>query len=76
MHSAATDIDQLARDADVNRETARDIMWRVLGNRPMLAVYPNERLPDYRFDDAGSTSNPASICSVNRTESCPTTASF
>ena len=29
------DIDRLATDARVNRETARDILWLVLGNRPM-----------------------------------------
>jgi len=44
-------IDQLAVDAGVNRETARDILWLVLGNRPMTRHYPGEFIPDYRFDD-------------------------
>lgn len=49
------DIDELARQADVNRETARDILWLVLGNRPMAAAYPSEFYPDYSFPDAPRT---------------------
>ncbi len=45
------DIDQLAADARVNRDTARDILWLVLGNRPMAEHYRGEYIPDYRFDD-------------------------
>lgn len=70
------DIDELAAEAGVNRETARDIMWLVLGNQPMMRIYPNERVPDYRFDSEEATSNPLSRCSPNRNESCPVTASF
>ena len=44
-------IDQLAADADVNRETARDILWLVLGDLPMARHYPGEFIPDYRFGD-------------------------
>ena len=46
------DIDQLAADARVNRETARDIVWLVLGDRRTARHYPGEYIPDYRFDDA------------------------
>jgi len=45
------DIDRLATDARVNRETARDILWLVLGNRPMAQHYRGEFIPDYRFSD-------------------------
>ena len=45
------DLDRLAADARVNRETARDILWLVLGNRPMAQHYRGEFIPDYRFDD-------------------------
>lgn len=43
------DIDQTARKASVNRATARDVLWLVLGNTPMKAHYPGEFIPDYRF---------------------------
>jgi hypothetical protein len=46
------DIDRLAADAEVNRETARDILWLVIGERRMAEHYPDEYVPDYRFDDA------------------------
>jgi len=42
-------IDELAEKANVNRETARDILWLVLGNRRMKQHYPGEFIPDYRF---------------------------
>ena len=45
------DIDRLAADAGVNRETARDILWLVIGDRRMAEDYPDEYVPDYRFDD-------------------------
>ena len=45
------DIDRLAADAGVNRETARDILWLVIGDRRMAEHYPDEYVPDYRFDD-------------------------
>lgn len=45
------DIDRLAEEAGVNRETARDLLWLVIGNRPMMTNYPDELIPDYRFDD-------------------------
>lgn len=44
------DIDRLAADAGVNRETARDILWLVIGDRRMAEHYPDEYVPDYRFD--------------------------
>ena len=44
------DIDRLAAAAGVNRETARDILWLVLGDRPMMQRYPGEYIPDYRFE--------------------------
>lgn len=44
------DIDALAEKAEVNRETARDILWLILGNRPFAEAYPEEYIPDYRFD--------------------------
>jgi hypothetical protein len=53
------DIDQLATDARVNRETARDILWLVLGNRPMAQHYPGEFIPDYRFSDGSPRSDSA-----------------
>lgn len=46
------DIDEVAARAKVNRETARDLLWLVIGNRRMARVYPDEYVPDYRF--AGS----------------------
>lgn len=45
------EIDAIAEQADVNRETARDLLWLVIGNRPMMRNYPDEYIPDYRFDD-------------------------
>ena len=45
------DIDRLAADAGVNRETARDILWLVIGDRRMGEHYPDEYVPDYGFDD-------------------------
>ena len=45
------DIDRLAADAGVNRETARDILWLVIGDRRMGKHYPDEYVPDYGFDD-------------------------
>lgn len=45
------DIDQISEKARVNRETTRDILWLVLGNRPFAEFYPGEFRPDYRFDD-------------------------
>ena len=44
-------IDRLAADAGVNPETARDILWLVIGDRRMGQHYPGEYVPDYRFDD-------------------------
>lgn len=44
-------IDELAEQADVNRETAREFLWLVLGNRPFSEMYPDEYIPDYRFDE-------------------------
>lgn len=44
-------IDELAEKADVNRETAREFLWLVLGNRPFSEMYPDEYIPDYRFDE-------------------------
>jgi hypothetical protein len=44
------DIDELGARADVNRETARDILWLVIGNQPMARHYPDESIPDPRFD--------------------------
>jgi hypothetical protein len=53
IHAMRTpDIDEVAREAGVNRETARDLIWLTLGNRPMARAYPGEYIPDYRFDDA------------------------
>lgn len=46
------DIDELAAAAGTDRDTARDILWLVLGNRVMAEVYPNEFVPNYRFADA------------------------
>jgi hypothetical protein len=45
-------IDQLALDANVNRETASDILWLVIGNRVMMREYPGQFFPDFRFDTA------------------------
>lgn len=45
------DIDEIALNSNVNRETARDILWIVIGNQPMMQNYPNEYIPDYRFED-------------------------
>jgi hypothetical protein len=53
------DIDQLATDARVNRETARDILWLVLGNRRMAQYYRGEFIPDYRFSDGSPRSDSA-----------------
>ncbi len=44
------DINKLAKDAKVNRATARDILWLVLGNTRMRQYYPTEFIPDYRFE--------------------------
>lgn len=44
-------IDELAEQAKVNRDTARDFLWLVLGNRPFSEMYPDEYIPDYRFDE-------------------------
>ncbi len=46
------DIDELAEKAEVNRETARDMLWLVIGNRPMMQNYPDEYIPDYRFENS------------------------
>ena len=43
------DIDVLAEEAKVNRATARDMLWLVLGNTRMKQHYPGEFIPDYRF---------------------------
>ncbi len=43
------DIDVLAEKANVNRATARDILWLVLGNTRMKQYYPDEYIPDYQF---------------------------
>lgn len=43
------DIDNLAETAKVNRTTARDILWLILGNTRMKQHYPGEFIPDYRF---------------------------
>lgn len=43
------DIDALAEKTNVNRATARDILWLVLGNTRMKQHYPGEFIPDYRF---------------------------
>ena len=45
------DIDMLAEEAKVNRATARDILWLVLGNTRMKQHYPGEFIPDYRFSE-------------------------
>lgn len=44
-------LDELATEARTNRETARDILWLVIGNRVMIREYPGEFFPDYRFAD-------------------------
>lgn len=44
------DLDELAEKAEVNRATARDMMWLVLGNRIMAQKYPGEFIPDYDFE--------------------------
>lgn len=43
------DIDALADNANVNRATARDLLWLVLGNTRMKQHYPEEFIPDYQF---------------------------
>ena len=53
------DIDRLAADAGVNRETARDILWLVIGDRRMAEHYPDEHVPDYRFDDRSQSAGGA-----------------
>ena len=45
-------IDTLAEKAQVNRATARDILWLVLGNARMKQHYPGEFIPDYRFSES------------------------
>ncbi len=45
------DIGSLAEKAGVNRATARDMLWLVLGNTRMRQHYPGEFIPDYRFSD-------------------------
>jgi hypothetical protein len=45
------DLDALADGAGTSRETARDIVWLVVGNRVMMREYPGEFFPDYRFAD-------------------------
>lgn len=45
------DLDSLAEKADVNRATARAIMWLVLGNKRMGRIYPEEYIPDFQFDE-------------------------
>lgn len=45
-------LDDLATQAQTNRETARDIVWLVVGNRVMMREYPGEFFPDYRFADS------------------------
>ena len=42
-------IDELSKRAEVNRETARSILWLVLGNRRFAELYPGEYIPDYSF---------------------------
>lgn len=44
-------LDELAEKAEVNRATARDMMWLVLGNRRMSKHYPGEFYPNYDFDE-------------------------
>lgn len=44
-------LDQLAAEGRTNRETARDMVWLVIGNRVMQREYPGEFYPDYRFAD-------------------------
>ncbi len=46
------DIDEIADNAKVNRETARNFLWLVIGNQPMMQNYPGEYIPDYRFEDS------------------------
>lgn len=45
-------LDDLATQAQTNRETARDMVWLVIGNRVMMREYPGEFFPDYRFADS------------------------
>ena len=45
-------IDMLAEKAGVNRATARDILWLVLGSTRMKQHYPGEFIPDYQFTAA------------------------
>lgn len=42
-------LDELAEKANVNRATAREIMWLVLGNQTMRREYPGEYIPNYEF---------------------------
>lgn len=51
-------IDEMAREADVNRETMRDLLWLVMGNRPFSKAYPGEYIPDYTFEEDLSASAP------------------
>ncbi len=48
---AFPEIDELSEKANVNRATARDILWLVLGNTRMKQHYPGEFIPDYRFSE-------------------------
>ena len=46
------EIEALAEETKVNRATARDILWLVLGNTRMKQYYPGEfipRLPVFRL---------------------------
>ncbi len=53
IHAMRTpDIDQVAQQTGLNRETVRDIVWLTYGNVPFRRTYPNEYMPDYRFADA------------------------
>lgn len=45
------DLDKLAEDTGVNRATARDMVWLVLGNRRMSKYYPGEFYPDFDFEE-------------------------
>lgn len=45
-------LDDLAARAQTTRETARDMVWLVIGNRVMMREYPGEFFPDYRFADS------------------------
>jgi hypothetical protein len=43
-------LDDLATEARTDRETARDFVWLVIGNRTMMREYPGDFFPDYRFE--------------------------